>query len=524
MRGSRAPGSRPASRSAAPRRVADLGDRGLDLAVLGLSCGGPLALVGRLLARPALEVGPGRGEVATGEGGRAERGQPVARAIEPFPGAGLRLARLLHGAAALRERAVGLLAPLARVVDRPVGGGDRRQRGLDRFGGWRLRQRLGRRLDFLLARLQLAVQALGGDMGLTVLRIGLTLGALGGVERGLRLLEILRPLGMRERADLGPADGAGVPHLQLGGECGALVGAGRLLQRLLLARHHALRGLERRLGVLLALARRLQPLGRLLELRDLLPAALVREQPVALRLGLGQLLARRQLGGELGFGLLDRFGRLLRRRLAVDHAPRQLEIGGGRGQRAELLGERRRGALLLHQLDAALAELADLRPLSIDGLRQPFELRDPRLRGVARFRCRVRETRVEPLLRALDPFLGALGPLRRGARHAAVDLELEQLHQQVLAIAGLVVEEARELALRQHDAAHEVLERKADEAIDPLVELAGAGGEDLGTLARGAPRWWWRRRTWCAARRAPRCRPGRRPRSRVGLSPAGAPA
>ncbi len=73
-----------------------------------------------------------------------------------------------------------------------------------------------------------------------------------------------------------------------------------------------------------------------------------------------------------------------------------------------------------------------------------------------------------------------LGRPRPGvAHHAFVDVVAEQLGEQVLAVARLVVQEAGELVLRQHDRAGEVLEREAEQRFDGTVDLAGGPGQHV---------------------------------------------
>ena len=63
---------------------------------------------------------------------------------------------------------------------------------------------------------------------------------------------------------------------------------------------------------------------------------------------------------------------------------------------------------------------------------------------------------------------------RASCADAVVDLEVEELGEEVAALRRLVVQEAGELALREHDALGEVREREAEQPLDGGLQLARA--------------------------------------------------
>ena len=69
--------------------------------------------------------------------------------------------------------------------------------------------------------------------------------------------------------------------------------------------------------------------------------------------------------------------------------------------------------------------------------------------------------------------------LRAAAHHPLVDVEPEQADEQVLAGRGLVVQEAGELVLGQHDRPGEVLEGEAEQVLDRGVDLADRAREHV---------------------------------------------
>ena len=70
------------------------------------------------------------------------------------------------------------------------------------------------------------------------------------------------------------------------------------------------------------------------------------------------------------------------------------------------------------------------------------------------------------------------GALARTLGHPAVDAELEQRDEQVLAVRRLVVEEPGELALGQHDATGEVVVGEPEQLGDAGRDLLGGAGHD----------------------------------------------
>ncbi len=311
-------------------------------------------------------------------------------------------------------------------------------------------------------------------------------GPLGGTDRPCRRLDGRRPAAPTHlRHDL-LADGAGRPGHQMGGEVVGGVGPPGVAEGAPGLPFGPVGGDHRRLGVgqrgveLGGVALAVGPHGAALgdplvdegsalehvERRQRAAVGLRRHHP-----GAGRGLGRRG-GAGVGPGRVEPLadlGDLGRHRHFLQGGEEDSSVGGPAPGR---LG-----------LDAPPVQLG-AGPLDIGGQRGQ---RPGPLDGGGQGRVVGGGQAVELALSDLGGDLGLGGALVGRLQHEVVHVQPEEPFEQRLAVGGLVVEEARELALRQNDAAGEVGEAEADELLDGTRHVAGGGGDVLRRPVGGDP-------------------------------------
>ena len=134
----------------------------------------------------------------------------------------------------------------------------------------------------------------------------------------------------------------------------------------------------------------------------------------------------------------------------------------------------------------ARAQLGDSRGIGFvvgAGRVDPFvdleQLRDTKLRGGAGVAGGERELFQLPVLQ-LDRAGSFFRALACELADPVVHVEVEETHEKVAALGRLVVQEARELALREHDALREMRERQAEQPLDRALHVALLAREHVG--------------------------------------------
>ena len=164
-------------------------------------------------------------------------------------------------------------------------------------------------------------------------------------------------------------------------------------------------------------------------------------------------------------------------------------------------------------LRAAVASTSRCRAVSVSSWRVLCgELADvlgrcgPQRLGVVGIEGRGREEGLEGHLHAalagLELLVGGLAHGDERGLGAVVELGAEDLLQETLAVLGLGPEEARELALRQHDRLDELGAVEADGPLDLEPDLVEAGRAELARRRRARPAPRLRRRRRSAGARA----------------------
>jgi hypothetical protein len=223
--------------------------------------------------------------------------------------------------------------------------------------------------------------------------------------------------------------------------------------------------------------RRGRPLAALLAGRQVGPARVIVPDGLD-RPAFRQLGQPRLRGDDRGRGLLVQLGATGARRLGPRQVGRERVDPGRRGQPgqpARLAGGR---LGLVVGCAGGLDEGVERR--AVGG--QPLAERGQRRHAVGRRGPSLRRGPRQPVELAGGD-LGRVAvdgrPLAGRAGDPVVEAEVEQPDQQVLAVAGLVVQEPGELALGQRHAGDEVVVAEADELGDRLGHLVGGAGQHL---------------------------------------------
>src|SRR5690606_20796761 len=170
---------------------------------------------------------------------------------------------------------------------------------------------------------------------------------------------------------------------------------------------------------------------------------------------------------DLFGGVAERLGGAARGSFGCRQFVRELVDAIGSAKGFEELAGPARGVGLLFGGAAPGGAVLQARSVLLDALYQFGKLLLAAATELPVFLGGVPEFAFEALLAIPRLGIGDRRALVRYTRHLAIDLEVEQLDEQVLPVAGRIVEEAGEVALRENNALLEVVEGKAEQIGDP---------------------------------------------------------